>query len=84
MRCADDSSNLLCYRLNHRMIHLPAQNRAIRLQNNIVGTTIIHDRPLLAQWVELRTGKEITSFNDDKQRNMPQSDLQRASAAPHF
>lgn len=58
MRHVDDGPNLLCNRLNHRITHLPAQNRAIRLQNDFVGTTIIHDRPLLAQRVQLRTGKD--------------------------
>lgn len=68
-RCVDESSNLLCYSLNHRMVHFPSQNRAIRLQNNIMGTTIIHDRPLLAQRVELHTAIEVTvtSLNDNKQ-----------------
>lgn len=64
VRRGDDSSDLLCHRLNHWMIHFPAQNRAVRLHNNLVGSTVIHNRPLLAQRMKLRTGKEVTSFND--------------------
>ena len=43
------------------MVHLPAQNRAIRLHNDVVRATVIDDRPLLAQRVELCTGK-VTSL----------------------